>query len=152
MTKTLSVSAIQNGIVIDHIPAGQALRIIHMLGFLEKKLRVTVGLNLYSQRMQFKDLIKVENHSLTNEEANQTTIFAPLATINIIKNFEVSDKIITRLPAKVTGVFLCPNPLCVTNVEPIESNFFIEGDGPKVQLICQFCEKMFDRNKVKVKI
>jgi aspartate carbamoyltransferase regulatory subunit len=152
MSKTLSVSAIQNGTVIDHVPAGQALRIIHMLGFLDKKLRVTLGLNLFSQRMKFKDLIKVENHLLTKEEANKTTIFAPEATINIINNFEVAEKIITHLPKSVGNVFSCPNPVCITHVEPIESFFIIEEQGTQVKLICKFCEKAFDRNQTKVKI
>ena len=37
MTKTLSVSAIKNGTVIDHIRAGQALRIVRLLSLLENK-------------------------------------------------------------------------------------------------------------------
>jgi len=52
MNKTLSVSAIQNGTVIDHITPGQTLRIIHMLRLLHKKLKVTVGFNLSSNRLR----------------------------------------------------------------------------------------------------
>jgi aspartate carbamoyltransferase regulatory subunit len=152
MNKTLSVSAIKNGTVIDHVPAGQALRIVHMLGLIQKKRRITIGLKLSSQRLKLKDLIKIENHFLTHEEANKTTVFAPLVTINIIKNFDVEEKIITQLPESVTDVFLCPNPVCITHVEPIESFFMIEGQGAEVQLKCKFCEKAFDRNRVKVKI
>lgn len=152
MTKTLSVSAIQNGTVIDHIPPGQAIRIIHMLHLLENKRQMTLGLNLTSNRMKLKDLIKIENQMLTNDEANEVSIFAPEATINIIKNFEVLEKMTTHLPAHIKHVFACPNPSCITQVEPIESHFMIEEQGKQVNLACKYCEKIFDRNEVKVKI
>lgn len=152
MNKTLSVSAIQNGTVIDHVAPGQALRIIHMLHLLEKKLRITVGLNLNSKRLKLKDLIKIENYSLTNKEANEVTIFAPAATINIIKNFEVVEKFVTSLPDRVSNVFVCPNPTCITHVEQIESAFQISELSKQVQLRCYYCEKIFDRNQVAVKI
>lgn len=152
MSKTLSVSAIQNGTVIDHIPVGQALRILHLLRLLNKKTPVTVGFNLCSDRMKLKDLIKIENYTLTKHEANDITVFAPDATINIIKNFEVVEKIITQLPGAIKTVFACPNPACITQSEPVDSFFKIEEQGKEIKLICQFCEKIFDRNQVKAKV
>lgn len=152
MNKTLSVSAIQNGTVIDHIAPGQALRIIHMLHLLEKNLRITVGLNLNSKRLKLKDLIKIENYILTNKDANEVTIFAPAATINIIKNFEVVEKFVISLPESVCNVFVCPNPSCITHVEQVESFFQISEHSKQVQLRCKYCEKIFDRNQVAVKI
>ena len=151
MNKTLSVSAIQNGTVIDHITAGQTLRIMYMLRLLHRKHKVTVGFNLPSKRMQLKDLIKIEDHALTNKEANEITVFAPEATINIIKNFEVVQKIITSLPPHIGGIFICPNPICITHNEPVESFFTVAEQGRQVKLVCQYCEKAFDRNQVKVK-
>lgn len=152
MNKTLSVSAIQNGTVIDHINPGMALRIISMLRLLEKKYQVTVGMNLSSKTIGLKDLIKIENHNLDMDEANKIMIFAPNATINIIKNTEVIEKIITQLPPTVSGVFACPNPVCITNAEAVESFFTIEEQGKFVKFICKFCEKTFDRNQVKVRV
>lgn len=152
MSKTLSVSAIEHGTVIDHINTGQAIHIIHLLGLLEKKCQVTIGLNLPSKRLKFKDLIKIEHHILTKEEANEITIFAPEATINIIKHFEVVDKIITSLPSSISEAFICPNPVCITHEEPVKSFFMIETQGNEVKLVCKFCEKIFDRSQVTVKI
>lgn len=151
-TKTLSVAAIQNGTVIDHINSGQAIRIIHLLNLLEKKHKVTIGLNLPSKHMKFKDIIKIEDHALKNEEANEITVFAPEATINIIQNFEVVKKITTTLPPHITDVFVCPNPLCITRTEPIATFFNIETQGKQVNLVCKYCEKAFDRNIAQVKI
>jgi aspartate carbamoyltransferase regulatory subunit len=152
MTKTLSVSAIQNGTVIDHINSGQALRILHLLELLEKKHKVTLGLNLPSKRMKLKDIIKIENHALKNQEANEITVFAPEATINIIKEFEVVQKITTTLPPSIRAVFSCPNLACITHKEPMETFFHIESQGKQVNLTCKYCEQTFDRNQVKVKI
>lgn len=151
MNKTLSVPAIENGTVIDHITSDQTLRILHMLRVLRKKRRVTVGFNLPSQRMQYKDLIKIEDHALTHKEANEITIFAPEATINIIKDFEVTQKIITSLPSHIRDVFICPNTNCITQTEPVQSFFNVKEQGKQVTLICRYCENEFDRNAVEVK-
>ncbi len=151
MSKTLSVSAIHHGTVIDHISAGQAIRIVHMLDLLNKKHKVTIGLNLPSERMGLKDIIKIENHVLSNEDANDIMIFAPDATINIIRDFDVINKIITKLPDTIAGHFICPNSACVTHVEPVKTFFYIESKGKQVYLKCKHCEKSFDRNRVGVK-
>src|SRR5438093_65673 len=105
MSKTLPVSAIKNGTVIDHIRQGQAPRIMHLLNMVQSKNKITMGLNLPSKRIGLKDLLKIENRALTNDEANEVVIFAPEATINIIKDFEVIQKITTRFPESIAGVF-----------------------------------------------
>jgi len=152
MTKTLAVAAIKNGTVIDHIRPGQALRIIHLLRLLKDKHRVTVGLNLPSKSMGLKDLIKVEKRLLSNDEANEVVIFAPEATINIVENFEVTQKKSTRLPVSIANVFACLNISCITHHEPIENLFYIEERGKQMRLTCHYCEKTFDRDQAKVKI
>jgi aspartate carbamoyltransferase regulatory subunit len=151
MNKTLSVSAIQNGTVVDHITTDQTFRIMHMLRLLDKRLKVTVGFNLPSKRMRLKDLIKIENHELTPEEANQISVFAPDATINIIKDYEVERKLDTTLPSSISAIFICPNSACVTHAEPVESFFYIQEAGKVMKLVCKYCEKSFERNQVKVK-
>ena len=107
MSKTLPVSAIKNGTVIDHIRPGQAPRIMHLLKVLESKNKVTMGLNLPSKLISLKDLLKIENRVLTKDEANEVVIFAPEATINIIKDFEVIEKLVTHFPRTITHVFIC---------------------------------------------
>lgn len=152
MNKTVSVAAINNGTVIDHIATDQTLRIISMLKLLDQKLKVTVGFNLPSSRNGLKDLIKIENHELTSEEANQITVFAPDATINIIRNYTVEEKLKTKLPASITSVFVCPNPACISHSEPVKSFFNIDELASLVRLVCRYCEKSFERNQVKVSI
>lgn len=152
MSETLLVSGINNGTVIDHITAGQALRIIHLLALQSSKHTVTVGMHLPSKTMGNKDLIKIENRVLTPTEANEIVVFAPEATINVIENFKVVKKITTHLPEQMKKVFGCPNLACITRIEPVESHFFIHENNKQVKLTCFYCEKSFDRDKVRVNI
>jgi len=152
MNDTLSVSAIKNGTVIDHIAPGQAFRIIHLLSLQSSKHKITIGLHLPSKRIGSKDLIKIENRVLTEIEANEIVVFSPSATINVIENFNVAKKINTYLPSTMKKVFICPNPVCITQHEPIDSYFSILEQGKQIKLICHYCDKEFDRDQVKVSI
>ncbi len=148
---TVSVAAIQNGTVIDHIPCGQAFRLIQLLGLQDKHNKLTIGLNLPSRQLGLKDLLKIENHYLADAEASKITILAPQATINIIRQFVV-EKITAALPTNISDVFICPNTACITHVEPVETIFSVAQHGKQVTLTCQYCEKSFDRNQMKVKV
>lgn len=149
MSETLPVSAIKNGTVIDHIAAGQAFRIIHLLGLEMSKAKVTIGLHLPSKRLGQKDLIKIEDRVLTAAEANEIVVFSPCATINVIQNFAVTKKISTHLPAIMKKVFICPNLNCITHIECIDSYFYISEERKQIILTCYYCERIYDRDQVK---
>ena len=149
MIKTLSVAAIKNGTVIDHIPAGQALRIIRLLNLITSKHKITLGLNLPSKSMGHKDVLKIEARILSEAEASDVIVFAPKATINLIENFEVTKKISPRLPEAIKNVFICPNAICITHTEPVASFFYIDEQNKRIKLTCKYCEKRFDRDQVK---
>lgn len=147
MIKTHSVSAINNGVVIDHIPAGQSLKIMHLLHVINSKQRVTLGLNVRSTSLKLKDLIKIENRLLTSQEIDHVAIFAPSATINRIINFKVSEKIICELPKTIRDVLVCPNLNCINHIES-KGYFKLEGSPNQVKLRCVYCEKQFERDQV----
>lgn len=147
MLKTRSVSAIKNGIVIDHIPAGQALKIMRLLHVVNEKQRVTLGLNLTSQRLKLKDLIKIENRKLSAEEIDKISVFAPSATINAIENFTVFEKIKCTLPETIHGILICPNLNCISRPES-KSYFKLEASIQDVNLYCVYCEKQFKREQL----
>ena len=115
--QTLSVSAIKNGTVIDHIPAGQALRIMRLLKLADAHQQITLGLNLVSKTLQQKDLIKIENKQFTEDEVDRISLLAPQATINIIEQFKVIEKIKNHLPNRITKILRCLNQNCVTHSE-----------------------------------
>jgi len=60
-SKSIKVSALPQGTVIDHLKRGTALRAVSVLGLHNEEGTVTIGLNLESGRLGVKDLIKVEN-------------------------------------------------------------------------------------------
>ena len=152
MSETLSVAAIKNGTVIDHIVPGQAFRIIHLLSLQSSKHTVTIGLHLPSKLIGTKDLIKIENRVLTEAEANEIVVFSPSATINVIENFDVTKKISTHLPKSMKNIFICPNQNCISLSEPISSLFYITDQGKQIKLTCHYCNKEFDRDQIKVGI
>ncbi|MFT5809223.1 MAG: aspartate carbamoyltransferase regulatory subunit [Moritella dasanensis] len=141
----LQVEAIKNGSVIDHIPANLGIKILKLFSLEDSNQRVTVGLNLPSSELGHKDLIKIENVFLNEDQANQLALYAPHATVNQIENYEVSKKLKLALPQKVTAVFACPNSNCITHNEPVDSSFAVVARNESVQLKCKYCEKSFSR-------
>ena len=142
MDNTMTVEAIENGTVIDHIPAGFGLAILRHFKLDEGGNRITVGFNLKGKRGN-KDLIKIQNVHFTDTEAAQIALFAPTATVNVIENFQVAKKIKPTLPEKVVGIFKCPNDNCASHGEPVIGTFTVKTAHNKPRLKCFFCEKSY---------
>lgn len=146
--KTLSVAAIKQGTVIDHIVPGQALKIIHLLKLNEEETPVTIGLHLKSKSKGLKDLIKIEDVFLTEEHCACIAIFSPAATVNVIENYKVVKKIPVLLPPAVEGLLRCPNASCITRHEKAPTRFLIEDNYSLVVLHCHHCEKLFSADEM----
>ncbi len=147
--RTFKVFAIKEGTVIDHIPAGQALKIIQILKLYSHDHIVTTGLNFPSKTLGKKDIVKVENRELTQDEANKLAILAPTATINIIRNFELAKKFLVEIPKQLSKVIFCPNPKCITNHENMHTLFYTKKEKVGLKLQCHYCEKIFSQNDIK---
>ncbi len=143
-----NVEALKSGTVIDHIPAGQGLRILRLFQLTEYRERVTVGLNLPSGHMGSKDLIKVENVVLSEEQANELALFAPRGTVSVIEDFAVVRKQKLAIPDTVEGIFACPNSNCVSHVEPVQSHFSVRVTEHDTKMKCKYCEKVFSKDIV----
>ncbi|MFH1257898.1 MAG: aspartate carbamoyltransferase regulatory subunit, partial [Candidatus Micrarchaeota archaeon] len=112
----LKVKKIESGIVVDHIPQGKSTKLLSILGINEGfKGTVSVLINVPSGSSGLKDIIKIEGRELRKKELEKIALIAPLATINIIKDFEVIEKYKVKLPEVLEGVVQCPNPNCITN-------------------------------------
>ncbi|EMA68220.1 aspartate carbamoyltransferase regulatory subunit [Halorubrum aidingense JCM 13560] len=133
----LRVSKIRNGTVIDHVEGGQALNVLAILGIDGSEgLGVSVGMNVPSDRLGRKDIVKVEDRELSQSEVDVLSLIAPEASINIIREFEVVEKSRVTRPDSVTGVLSCPNRNCITNTEePVETRFEVVADGVR----CDYC-------------
>ena len=140
----LKIKAIENGTVIDHITANKSLHILKILGLPDANvINVTVAMNVSSEEIGRKDILKIENRELDAEELNQIALIAPKATINIIRNFEPIKKDKIKLPEKITSIIKCTNPKCITNFEnePITPMFNVIEKYPPV-VRCHYCEKL----------
>lgn len=145
MDKQLSVSAIENGVVIDHIPAGQAVRLVKLLKLAQHQGQITIGLNLVSSDFGLKDIIKIENHNLSIDEQHEVALLAPKATLNFIKNFSVVKKEKVTPPKQIKGLLKCANPRCVSNLNRMQTVFNVCYNQQKINLVCHYCEKAFTR-------
>jgi aspartate carbamoyltransferase regulatory subunit len=141
MKKELKIPLIKNGTVIDHIKAGNAVKVLHILGIPKSSSSVvSVAMNVKS-KMGKKDIVKVENREIDPQEVDKIALIAPKATINIIRNYNVAKKHKVELPKEIIGIVRCSNPTCVSNAnEPVKSRFkVISKDPPKIK--CYFCER-----------
>lgn len=134
----LRVSKIRNGTVIDHVTAGRALTVLGVLGIDGSGGEtVSVGMNVPSDELGRKDVVKVEDRELSPSEVDVISLIAPEATINIIREYEVESKTRVERPERVEGVLACPNHSCITNAdEPVSTRFDVLADGVR----CCYCE------------
>jgi aspartate carbamoyltransferase regulatory subunit len=138
----LRVKPIKNGTVIDHIAGGQALNVLKILGISgTTDATVSVVMNVESKKLHKKDIVKVEDRELKEEEVNRIALIAPAATINIIRDYKVIEKRAVDLPDEIVGVVRCQNPSCISNTsEPIKSRMLVKAKNP-VLLRCIYCEQ-----------
>jgi len=84
------VRKIEDGTVIDHIPAWKAdlvLRVLRLQRLAKSELDVSVAVlqNVVSGRLGRKDVIKVDRWRIDENEADILCLIFPTATINYIK-------------------------------------------------------------------
>ena len=142
------IAPIQNGTAIDHIPPGQGMRIFRLLNLDRHQERISIGLNLESDVMGKKDLVKVEGREITEEEASRFGIFAPSTTVSIVREGKVVHKFQVPLPQQIQNVVICPNPRCVTNHEKTSRQFSVSKVGKHIWLSCHYCERTYVQNEI----
>lgn len=152
--RPITIAKIQKGIVIDHIPAGNAFPIAQVLGInalaRETGDIVAIGINFESPSMGRKDIIKVENLSLTRDMLNVVALIAPFATIARIDDGQVIEKHKVEIPKKVGDIVFCPDRFCITNHEEVPGKFRIISNDP-LTLRCHYCETRFFGPLIKYK-
>jgi len=147
--KELQVSAIENGTVIDHIPARNVFQVIRILGLEDCVEQILFGTNLESKKYGHKGIIKVANRFFESEEINKIALAAPTATLIVIRNYQVIEKKRVEVPDQIVKFVKCVNPNCITNHEAIPTKFNVI-DKEDVKLQCIYCEKVTDKNNMKI--
>ena len=143
----LRVPAIENGTVIDHIPAHATLTVVRILSELEDL--VTIGVNLPSPKIGSKGVVKIANRKLSPDEVAKIALIAPQATLSIIESFDVVQKHEVTHPDVVTGIARCGNPNCITNHEAIVTRFsVVQAPDSALRLVCHYCERAYDQEEI----
>ena len=139
--KELVVSALENGTVLDHIPAENVYKALDILDLKEIENQITIGINLTSKVHGKKGIIKIADKFFEDEELNRLALIAPNATVNVIRDFKVVEKKKLSIPKEVVGIVKCRNPKCVTNHQPIKTWFSTTQEDNDLVLKCHYCEK-----------
>lgn len=147
--KELQVSAIENGTVIDHIPANKLFDVINVLGIDRMDNAMTFGTNLTSKVQGKKAIVKIWDKFLEDDEVNKLALVAPSAKINIIKEYDVVEKKLVQVPETVEAIVKCMNPKCITNHEYVRTKFTVVNAAPII-LKCHYCEKLTDQDNIEV--
>ena len=134
----IMVTAIENGTVIDHIPAEKTYEVLQLLHLNELTTPVTVGCNLRSKKIGRKGIITVADKFFTDEEISRLSVLAPNVVLNIIKYYEVVEKKTVTTPDLLRCIVKCNNPKCITNNEPMDTLFHIV-DKERGTLKCHYC-------------
>lgn len=148
----LVVRRIRRGTVIDHIPAGQALNVLKILGIgSEGKNMVALVMNVESRKLGKKDIVKIEGRELLSEEVNRIALIAPEATINTIQDYQVKEKMKVKLPERIEGIIKCANPNCISNKpsEPLIPSFKVLPRA-RLLLTCEYCGTYLTHEEVVV--
>lgn len=144
VNKELKVSALENGTVLDHIPAENVYKALDILNLKGIENPITIGINLNSKLYGRKGIIKIADRFFEDDELNRLALIAPHATVNIIRNFQVVEKRNLSMPDRIEGIARCMNPKCITNHQPVRTRFKVIEENGEISLLCHYCEKRSD--------
>jgi aspartate carbamoyltransferase regulatory subunit len=150
--KTELIPKIEEGIVIDHVPAGRG---IHILSAIRSypgmdKVLMSIGLNYASTKLGKKDILKLSATDLPEEVLEHISLLAPGVSIKRIHNYQVDKKFVIEFPQVINNKLRCRNPNCVTNFEKRVATFFSCIDARARQVKCRHCERIFSLDELEL--
>lgn len=132
----MKVDSIVNGIVIDHIAPGKAMKLYSLLGLNELDCSVALITNAPSELMGRKDIIKIDSRFDVNLDV--IGYVSPNVTVNIIENGVITEKKHLELPKRLSNIIRCRNPRCISSTEQeLEQVFLLDSNG---DYRCLYCE------------
>lgn len=136
----LEITTIKDGLVIDHIKSGIGIKIFNYLNLDKLNSQVALIMNVKSEKMGKKDIIKIENS--LSFDYTIITLLSPHLTINEVKNGAIYKKIKPELPQKVVDILRCNNPRCITTVESYVPHTFKLINEDKGTYKCDYCDNI----------
>ncbi len=134
----MNIDSITNGVVIDHITAGNAMALYQLLGLDSLDCSIAIIKNAHSTKRGKKDIIKIDGEIVPDIDI--IGYVDPGATINIIKDGKLISKYTIEMPEMLTNVLKCKNPRCITSVEQEIDHIFKLTNREKKIYRCLYCE------------
>ncbi len=132
------IGQIKDGIVLDHITAGNGMILYNLLGLDNLDCQVALIQNAESVKMGRKDIIKVDKVIDINFDA--LGYVDPGVTVNIIKDGKLAKRQNIDIPERIENIIKCKNPRCITTVEQELPNIFVLKDKENRVYRCLYCE------------
>ena len=134
----MEVTSIQNGIIIDHVPAGTSLKVLEYLKIDPAKTKLALIMNADSKRYGSKDIIKIEDDK--DIDLDVLGYIDSNITVNLVKDGQLEKKLHLELPQTLRNVIKCKNPRCITTVEQEIVHTFRLTDRSKKAYRCIYCD------------
>ena len=132
------IGKIEDGIVLDHIQAGQGMRLYDILNLDKLDCEVALIQNAPSEKMGRKDILKIDK--LIDLDIDAVGFVDPGITVNIIKDGKRIKKGSRELPEKIVDIIKCKNPRCITTIEQELPHVFTLTDRKNKVYRCIYCE------------
>ena len=137
----MEVTSIQNGIIIDHVPAGTALKVLEYLKIDPAKTKLALIMNTDSHMFGTKDIIKIESEEEAETiDLDVLGLVARTATVGIVRGCKIVEKKQPTLPEHVVNIIKCVNPRCVTTTEPAVKMFHLVNSD-RQEYRCDYCDE-----------
>lgn len=134
----MNIDTIKNGYVIDHVTAGNAIKIYNLLELDKLKCQVALITNVKSKKTGKKDLLKIGE--LIDIDFDKIAFIDSNVTVNIVKDDIIIEKRKLKLPEKLINVAICKNPRCITSTERNLDQIFNLTDRKNGTYRCEYCE------------
>ena len=134
----MNIDSVRNGVVIDHITAGNGARLYELLGLDSLTCTVAFIRNVPSKKMGRKDIIKVDGDVTLNLDV--IGYVDPNATVNVIRDGELVEKRTIDMPLQLKNVIKCKNPRCITTTEQELDHIVRLTDPVEKVYRCIYCE------------
>ena len=139
----MNIDMIKDGYVIDHIKAGNAMKIYNLLNLDELECQVALITNAKSKKTGKKDIIKIGK--LIDLDLDKLSAIDASLTVNVVKNNKLIEKKKLELPKEIINIYKCKNPRCITSIEHDLDQIFLLTNQEEYVYRCKYCEEKYHR-------
>ena len=134
----MNIDSVKTGFVIDHIGAGNGMKLYSLLHLDDLDCPVAMIRNVPSVKKGKKDIIKIDAD--IDIDLDVIGYVDPSVTVNVIRNGEIVEKKKISAPEKLTNVLFCKNPRCITSTEEDPDHVFRLTDSETKTYRCIYCD------------